>query len=57
MACNLKARQDWNIQDRARPIVTFNAPNTGVDIREIQQMFNLDPVKCLALSLQLVIKG
>lgn len=32
-----KAFQDWNIEDRVRAIVTDNAANMSVAIREIQE--------------------
>lgn len=36
MACNLKkAFRYWNKQDRVRPIVTDNAANIGVAIRDM----------------------
>ncbi|GBP54653.1 Zinc finger BED domain-containing protein 4 [Eumeta japonica] len=58
IASNLnKAFHDWNIQDRVRAIVSDNAANMSVAIREIQETYNVVPVKCLAHSLQLVIKA
>ncbi|GBP09762.1 Zinc finger BED domain-containing protein 4 [Eumeta japonica] len=58
IASNLnKAFHDWNIQDRVRAIVSDNAANISVAIREIQETYNVVPVKCLAHSLQLVIKA
>ncbi|XP_064072747.1 zinc finger BED domain-containing protein 4-like [Vanessa tameamea] len=51
-----EAFQDWSIQDRVREVVTENAPNMGVAIREIQETYNIVPVKCLSHSLQLVIR-
>ncbi|GBP69257.1 Protein polybromo-1 [Eumeta japonica] len=58
IASNLnKVFHDWNIQDRVRAIVSDNAANISVVIRDIQETHNVVPVKCLAHSLQLVIKA
>lgn len=58
IASNLhKAVHDWSIQDRVRAVVTDNAANMGVAIREIQKTCDVVPIKCLAHSLQLVIKA
>ncbi|KAL0818844.1 hypothetical protein ABMA28_008164 [Loxostege sticticalis] len=51
------AFQDWGIQDRVRAVVTDNAPNMSLAIREIQKTYDVLPVKCLAHSLQLIIKA
>ncbi|KAL0808554.1 hypothetical protein ABMA28_012999 [Loxostege sticticalis] len=51
------AFQDWGIQDRVRAVVTDNAPNMRLAIRDIQKTYDVLPVKCLAHSLQLIIKA